>query len=550
MIERVARGFLTAPRLWGLSEAKIDPYTAGMVLVLGLGILVRAIQVVPADFPLNDGGMFYAMTRDLQANGYRLPEFTSYNGGHIPFAYPPLAFYVTGLVDDALPVSLVTLFRVVPLLVTCATLFAFWGLARATLESKLAVLAAVAAFTFIPRSFIWLIMGGGATRSFGLLFAILALTQAAKLYRDGGRRPLVLGILLSAATILSHLQTGWFLAFSTALFWAFLGPRRSSILPSALLAGGTLLLTAPWWGTVMAYHGAEPFLAANGSGGTLFGTEAARESFVMALARSISTSEPFFPLIAGLGLLGGALCFARHRLLFPAWWLVIILLDVRAFTTYAALPIGLLAGIAVADGLVPLLQRLAANDGPARWWASPRLKVGVVLVAMLYFVAFSATVDEPGYGELRSLQAVPAEQRDTMAAITRVTRPGSAVLIIPGRSWEIGNDAEWLPVLGERVSVATVQGSEWLPGGAFDRAIFAYNSAWRCANSDVECLNTWAVRWERPFAYVYLPTRAEGGPCCTALAASMRASNEYRQVYQGPGGEIFERLIPELPGAP
>ena len=36
------------------------------------------------------------MTRDLQANGFLIPAVTSYNGGGLPFAYPPLGFYLAG----------------------------------------------------------------------------------------------------------------------------------------------------------------------------------------------------------------------------------------------------------------------------------------------------------------------------------------------------------------------------------------------------------------------------------------------------------------------
>ncbi len=53
---------------------------------------------------VNDGGFFFSMTRDLEASNFRIPAFTTYNGGHIPFAYPPLGFYLAAILDrvDAL----------------------------------------------------------------------------------------------------------------------------------------------------------------------------------------------------------------------------------------------------------------------------------------------------------------------------------------------------------------------------------------------------------------------------------------------------------------
>ncbi|MDO9302752.1 MAG: hypothetical protein Q7T89_15305, partial [Anaerolineales bacterium] len=65
------------------------------------GAVVRFVPAASNGFPLNDGGMFYTMIRDLQANHYILPQFTSYNFADIPFAYPPLGFYIAASLSDA-----------------------------------------------------------------------------------------------------------------------------------------------------------------------------------------------------------------------------------------------------------------------------------------------------------------------------------------------------------------------------------------------------------------------------------------------------------------
>jgi hypothetical protein len=82
------------------SRTRIDQRRLGLWLtVLIFTILGAAIRLYPisrGDFPLNDGGMFAVMTRDLQSSHYSLPQFTSYNATalmHIPYAYPPLPFY-------------------------------------------------------------------------------------------------------------------------------------------------------------------------------------------------------------------------------------------------------------------------------------------------------------------------------------------------------------------------------------------------------------------------------------------------------------------------
>src|SRR5205814_10438761 len=82
--------------------------------VIALGAIPRASYILVSDFPLNDGGLFYAMARDIQLHGYRLPDVTSYNNAGIPFGYSPLGFYVAALLDNITPLSLLDCFRLLP----------------------------------------------------------------------------------------------------------------------------------------------------------------------------------------------------------------------------------------------------------------------------------------------------------------------------------------------------------------------------------------------------------------------------------------------------
>ena len=60
------------------------------------------------------------------------------------------------------------------------------------------------------------------------------------------------------------------MAFLTALscfiFGVFLIRSRTAALHAFVIGVGTLLLTSPWWGSVVLRHGIEPFLSAGQSG--------------------------------------------------------------------------------------------------------------------------------------------------------------------------------------------------------------------------------------------------------------------------------------------
>src|SRR3990170_5578933 len=119
-----------------------------------LGGYVRLVHVLPADFPINDGGLFYTMVLDLKAAHYQLPLFTSYNSAKIPFAYPPLALYITAGISDILNIAEIDLVRLLPGIISTLTIPAFYLLAREILNSTLQIWISVIAFALLPRSFI------------------------------------------------------------------------------------------------------------------------------------------------------------------------------------------------------------------------------------------------------------------------------------------------------------------------------------------------------------------------------------------------------------
>lgn len=524
---------------------------------MALAAFVRAHHVLSADFPLNDGGLFLRMTQEIQAAHYHLPAFTSYNNEAIPFAYSPLAFYITGLINAITGISLLQLFRFIPLVATILTVVAFYHLARTMLRDQWAAAAAVLAFGLIPRSYIWLLMGGGLTRSIGLLFAIIALQQAYQLYTRREWRYAPTTAIACALTVATHLSTASFLAFSIALFFVFFGLNQFGLLSSVVVGVLTVLLSAIWWAPVVAQHGFAPFHAAQSVSGSIFGDVLLRYAVLLRLARFNTgiAGEPLFPLVSVLAAIGAIASFRPALLILPVWWVVITALDVRGGMTYAPIPAALLAGIAVVYVLIPGLHalyggaqglrlNLAAPDRQSRLTAhiAPLLRFVPVLILcflLLYAVATSLTRNPDYGGEASVLTALTPADRDAMHWVAQHTPGSSLFLVVSGKTWSADRVAEWFPAIANRTSISTVQGSEWLPG--FNGRV-EVNDAFqkRCKSGDGRCLDAWAASLHRPFSYVYVPkTSAE--PCCTPLIASLRQDPGYFPVYDGLGAFIAQR---------
>ena len=538
-----------------------SPFGVACAAAILLGCVIRARPVVLSDFPLNDGGLFYLMSDELRGAGYRLPTFTEYNAARIPFAYPPFGFYAAAALADVTSLDLVQVVRLLPLVTTCATLVAFLLLARSMMTDRVAIVASVTAFALVPRSFTWLVMGGGLTRAFGFLFTILALHQAYLLFTRRDLRFAVSAGAFTGLTPLSHLGTAPFLAASLVLFFLAYGRHRQGVLGAAIIGALAVVVSAPWWAAVAAEHGFAPFLAAGQTGGSVLSSGRLREVVIGRLARFgvATTGEPLFPIIGVLALFGALAAVRRRSIAIPAWWVMTLAVDVRAGTTYATLPLSLLAGLGVSDVLLPLLTtgRIGARaDQPRasqpeasvptlrRSWSERIREQGFAVAVLGFFVIYGSlgalTRDDDLGTENAYLSSLSRDERDAMRWVAANTPLSSRFLVVPEEGWAADKAAEWFPALARRPSVATVQGREWLPDRSFARYSALHDYALRCGGEDVRCLDRWTDSSGTSFSHVFIP-KSPDGACCRQLSSALRADPRYALVFDGPGAEIFLR---------
>lgn len=517
----------------------------GFIEVLAMALAVRGLFVLTSGFPLNDGGLFYVFTQDIQAAGYRLPEYSTYNDGSIPFAYPPLAFYLAALVEDLTPLSLLQVIWLLPLVGSAGVVAAFYFLARSLIHHKWTVVLATAAFALAPRSYLWLIMGGGLTRALALTLTLLALHQAYRATREDRWAPAVRASVLLALVVLTTLETAAWAAFSLPLFMLFPFVSRQVFARRALMLGavglGALVMTAPWWGTVIAYHGLDPFLAAREYGGSAIGQMDVGLMWDN-LTNPVHTGEPFFPLIAALGLLGAVYSMVRGQWLIPAWWALTVVMGTRAFPTLATVPIAMLAAVGVISVIGPALLHAGSTvrGGVTR---TRQVAVGAVGVGALLFAIGAALEDE--YGDQRYLRSLTPTEVEAMEWIAEETPSDARFLVLSRNGWFADRDGEWFPALADRENVSTVQGYEWVED-EFARRIQLQVMSQMCLPSEGNCLGQ--LSQLEDFEYVYVPET-----CCDQMRALVEDDRRYVPIFEN-GATVFQRVsasdLPDRPGWP
>ena len=522
-----------------------------LILALVLGAVAR-FNIVQPDFPFNDGAMFLQMTEELKAANYALPWFTRYNFLDIPYAYPPLGFYLTALLSDLLPVTELELIRVLPVFFNLLTIPAVYLLGRNFLKSRSAAAFGALVYGINASSYEWFIMGGGLTRASGYLFAILAVDQTYKMYTQRKPRYIVTAALWSGLSILSHAQMGQFALVGAAVAFVFHGLNWTGIRYSAAVVAGVAALVAPWFVTVISRHGFEPFRNAVSVASPGLDSLDVPYTTRMDLYLGLGTPEwlagpaslytNFVPII---GLI--KLAFDR-RLFLPVWWLVNLVAASRGAPARAGIFVGLAAAVVVFEVLWPALRWLVSaqrrrNGEALRFNRRQALRAGLLIVVSA--VASAAVITSP-----RNFTQVPttyrfysvnADERAAMQWVADYTLPTCRFALIGiGKWW--GRDAvdEWFPYLTGRQSLITVQGSEWLADPSQDDMEFRRALADRCVNEDAACLNEFELRSGESFTHVWIDSNARN-PMPNGLRRALMQSPDYTPLYNQGGVMIFAR---------
>ncbi len=508
---------------------KLDFPALLIFIALLFGAIVRFYPVISNGFPLNDGGMFYTMIRDLKANGYALPQSTTYNHADIPFAYPPLGFYVTALLSALLPVSELTIFLYLPALINTISILVFYLFAKETLHARASASLATMIYALSPRSFLWQVMGGGVTRSFGMLFLLLMLWQAVQLFREYTHKKLLFTILFGAGAVLSHPQTALHAALGGALIFIFYGLNKRGIISALGVALGVALVTAPWWGTVLSRYGVQPFISA---GQTSQRTLASYLSIVQ-----FDGLGDYLYLPAAILAFVGIYSFFKQRNYFLVTWIVLAyLIDPRGGSGVALLALSMLAGM----GFLQLSALISRSEYEQDDVIFMKRGVQVLVFGLMFYFVLAASIFD---FQLVNTSLKPADLK-MIEWVKSNVEGKKTFLLATGREFSMSDPMqEWFPALTGQYSATTMQGLEW----TYEKKFFPWYdqliSFQHCA--DVSCVSEWSSRNGVDYDYliVTIPPdsdKSELANSLRSLVVSVRASGLHLLEYESKNALVFE----------
>ncbi len=471
------------------TEARSPAWFPSALLIgaLAAALAFRLYLLAANDFPVNDGALFLEFVRTTAATFPRLPAEAAYNGLTLPFAYPPLSFWLGALLTR-LGADSLEVVRVLPIVMNIVYVGLFALLLLRSGGSRLFTALTILFLSATSLSFQWLMMGGGLSRGLGSIFLVLTLFAVSLPDRQRGDlsiwRAAAAGGAVGGA-ILSHLEWGILAAGCVVLSRALGSSSIKSFSTSCAVAGGTAFaLILPWLLFVVQTHGLTPFLSA---GGTSFWGDGKFFSRILSVIRLAVVSNPFAVI--------GFFVLLRKREWF---WIGFLLLCVTLTPRHASTPATLANAVLGAQGIITA-YRFAA--GYVR--SSKLLDASTValITALLAFGVYRIHYNAPG-----SFRVLPTEMRQAMAWVA-ANHPGSRFVIVNDRAWYNDSTGEWFPTLARAYSVTTVQGREW--NGEFGRWVSSFE-ALRESGSCTE-LHSNVMRF-RPFDFVWVESRQECFP--------------------------------------
>ena len=484
-----------------------------LLLAIFIGTFMRFNPTLLAGFAINDGGMFAVMVDDLKASNYFLPKFTTYNHLNIPFAYPFLGFYLGRVAADLFGLSAVQAVRWVPAFFASLSIPAFYLLALRLLKDKYYAAISTLFFALMPRALSWFVMGGGLTRSPGQFFMLLTLATLIRLYEENRRTDIFWAGLFGGLAVMSHPEAAVHTFVSAIFLWLMLSRSRAAFINSLVVGMIVLLVSAPWWATVIHYHGVEPLLKGAATG--------QKALAVFHLLFFVFTEEPYATIIAILGLIGIADRLTRRDYLLPLWMVIPFFVEGRSAAGPAAIPLAMLAAIGLVDvvfaGLRTLSGRRVATEVEASVEKDPAatekrsrndvqqsdqlssIERNVFIYLFLYLI-FSTYQ----FGlQLSNATLYPHDQA-AMNWVRENTPAESRFLVLTGTtSVSCDSVLEWFPALTGRQSLYTVQGTEWIQGANFNTYVRSTYPVQEClASGDASCLDTAVSRSQYDYVYV------------------------------------------------
>lgn len=488
-----------------------------LLATFALGLFLRLIRFDEGLFPVSDGALFLAIVEAIQANQMALPTSVMFNSYELPFAYPPLGLWTVAAISSVSGIDGISIMAVFPLACNLLFVIAFVLMLRTLKMEWGIILVAFAVMVTFERSYEYLIMGGGVTRSPGSLFAILSITAAIGFRKN---RSIILALLtgvLCGFSILSHLEWGIDCAVAVAVIVMFgSGTLTARSISLVFIGIVSLICISPWLYFVVTGPGLEPLSYASQTSGWSFAGP----------VKNIITLNflPKYGLIFGAI---GAWELAKKRQF--EWHLIalaIVIFTPRHADSALVIPNSIFVAYGVMAIWLLVIDWTVDNGERLRLFAVPAFLSLLVVAIILNVFPKSGR----SFSAHPSMEVLTSTARAGMEWTTHSVKPNAVFFVLSNEPWYVDEAAEWFPYLSGHYAVNTVQGTEWLPDQIWAQKARQYETILRAGNCNEAIENIWRIY--PTVSHILATTDID----CLSL------NDGLREIWSQNGVGIYERI--------
>lgn len=432
------------------------------MLIMLTGAAIRCAHFFLFDIvhePYRLGGLFIAFADEIVRHNFQFPvTIPYYSMGGIPFAYPPLGFYVEAVFLKIFPEQIFLIANLLPPLISILALGAAgWCFYQWAGGWNLKSLSALTAYALLPNAFYNQVEAAGLAEAFGSLALIVYFST---LIRHQEKKNAASAILAGCALAVCVISSPGSALGSALISLVFvldtvitirLSDKLKPYLLLLLLGAIGIVLSAPYWYSVILNHGAGIFLNSTGMQFELSDPAVSRSKFgyLWFTFSALQLDGVFFWSITTF--MGLVWMLSKRNYFIPLAFLVMFCIP-RENTWLTVFPAAWLVACGIADVLYPVIKSLSIFTTVVK---SRFLGVSLALIALsMTLQAF----------ELMKAQAINEYWKlapDSIEALQKAREiiPASAQVIVLGS----GGLREWAPYLLQREVWNTEFGLEWEP---------------------------------------------------------------------------------------
>ncbi|MBG0787451.1 MAG: hypothetical protein H0S79_20360, partial [Anaerolineaceae bacterium] len=446
------------------------------ILILGIGAFLRLyhLGIVGFSSPWTLGGLYLEFSRQIFLNHYALPTTIPYYSlGGLPFAYPPLPFYIEAFLVFTLGLPRFLVTNALPPLVSVLALVAFFRLSKKIIQNPTIQLLALTLYAILPLSFMDQVEAAGLAESFGSLFIILLLDA----FWDFSHSPsdkkkrfltaVIWALCITAAPASAYVSVFIFFSFLLKLLWQEKGRIKQLLLNILLLGGTAVILSSVYWGVVLWKHGLSFFVE------SFAGQHTGYINFLLNALLSIHqfTQAPIaalFPLL---------FIFTLCVLIYFRQYSALLLLVLASLVPRELWIMGIIGVVFLGYALDLMVQKREARELPPK-------KKWLPYAILLSLVVILAAVDSLHFclsRELITPDTILSKDQITLLEDIDAINPTQADLIVVGGETFF----EWAPYLSETTVLNEWYGTEFAPEKAW---LVPFNESLK-ACPDLQCIN-------------------------------------------------------------